>query len=175
MKQDGNLAEVMSRSALVFWLAYPIMFSILMLSGLVLLWPSSNASGIMVIGSENVQLLLVVALAGGVGSTVRLLRIIPYDYRKYYDKKQKTQDVTEGSFERGIPFYLLRPFLGPPVAVILYLALRGGLLSANTNIADINPFGMAALGGLAGLFADSAVDKLKHVFDVFMGIEPEKR
>lgn len=157
-------------------MAYPIVFSILMLSGLMLLWPASNLFGRAVIGSEEVQLLLVVALAGGVGSTVRLLRIIPKDYREFYGKNHKSaQEVTEGSFEQGIPFYLLRPFLGLPVAVILYLALRGGLLSANTSIEQINPFGMAALGGMSGLFADSAVDKLKQVFDIFVGIKPEKR
>jgi hypothetical protein len=177
MKGAAYPTVVIPNNRLNLLLIYTIVFSILMLAGLVLLWPDTNTNStrVVVMGSNEIQMLLIVALAGGVGSTVRLLRIIPRDFRKFFDKMQKdAQDKNGSSFERGIPLYLARPFLGPPVAVILYFGLRGGLLSANTTITAINPFGMAALGGLAGLFADSAVDKLKNVFDVFLGIKPEQ-
>jgi hypothetical protein len=177
MNNDKNQPKLMSRGALIFFIAAPILLSILMLFGLVLLWPSPDNNSIVPIESPEVQMFLVVAIAGGIGSTVRLMRVIPQDYRRYYDKEQGSnqQDVPEGSFERGIPFYILRPFLGPPVAVIVYFALRGGLLSTDTTLAQINIFFMVAVGGLAGLFSDSAVDKLKQVFDVFLGVQPEKR
>jgi hypothetical protein len=79
----------------------------------------------------EIRLLLVVALAGGIGSTVRLLRVIPQDYRKYFDKHLGlvSDDEAPGFIERGMIFYLVRPFLGPPVAVMIYLYQNSGLLA----------------------------------------------
>jgi hypothetical protein len=82
-------------------------------------------------------------------------------------------DEAPGFIERGMIFYLVRPFLGPPVDVMIYLLLRGGFLGASVDTTDFNPFGISGIAGLAGLFADSSVDKLKQVFDVFLGIPPE--
>ena len=179
---ESKLLKIWSRRAYVLLMAYPIGLTIALLAVILILWPSSNKPGGLITLSDDVRFLLIVALAGGLGSTVRLLRVIPQDYRKFikeymgsHDKSgpQKSQGVAKASYESEFPFYILRPFLGPPVAVILYLAIRGGLLSANT--AEVNHFGMIALAGLAGLFSDSAIDKLKKVFNTLLGMDEESQ
>ena len=67
-------------------------------------------------------------------------------------------------------WYLLRPFIGASLALVVYFALRGGLLSAvltgnqSTDTAQINPFGIGAISGLTGMFSKQAADKLAEVF-----------
>jgi hypothetical protein len=181
-RNDPNDVKIWSRLAYVLWMVYPIMMTIVLLSGVLILWSPEGIFGRYIPCSEDLRLILIVALSGGLGSTIRLLRIIPHDYRKCFKKEyinsqdmtkdyKDSTDVPEASFKSGIPFYILRPFLGPPVALIVYFAIRGGLLSAGTD--QINQFGMAALAGLTGLFSDSAIDKLKRVFDELLGIKPE--
>jgi hypothetical protein len=62
-------------------------------------------------------------------------------------------------------WYALRIFIGIALAVIFYLAVRGGLLAAQADAGDVNPYGVAALAGLVGMFSKQATDKLKEVFD----------
>jgi hypothetical protein len=69
-------------------------------------------------------------------------------------------------------WYVLRVHLGTALAVLFYFALRGGLFSANTPTNVINPFGIAALAGLVGLFHKQATDKLRELFDTMFRTAP---
>ena len=69
-------------------------------------------------------------------------------------------------------WYVLRGLLGTSLAVLFYFALRGGLFSANTQTNVINPFGIAALAGLVGLFHKQATDKLRELFDTMFRTAP---
>ena len=183
---NAKKVKIWSRPAYFFWISYPLVLTVALLWGIFELWSDFDTAGKAVTFSE-LQLLELVALAGGLGSTVRLLRLIPGIYREEYlrpaiehansrdtaREKANSEDIDRKTFTAGIPFLFLRPFLGPPVAIIVYLAIRGGLLSGNTE--QINHFGIGALAGVTGLFSDSAIDKLKQVFDVFLGIKPESR
>ena len=42
--------------------------------------------------------------------------------------------------------------------------IRGGFLTTNVGATDINPYGIAALAGLVGMFSKQATDKLSEVF-----------
>jgi len=67
-------------------------------------------------------------------------------------------------------WYLLRPFIGMMLALIVYFALRGGFITAGVNpgadpaASFINPFGVAAVAALVGMFSKVATDKLNEVF-----------
>jgi uncharacterized membrane protein YgcG len=67
-------------------------------------------------------------------------------------------------------WYLLRPFIGMMLALLFYFVFRGGFITAGaTSDAGaaanfINPFGVAALAGLVGMFSKVATDKLNEVF-----------
>ena len=56
------------------------------------------------------------------------------------------------------------------LALLFYFVFRGGFVTAGTNqggdaaAAFINPFGVAALAGLVGMFSKVAADKLNEVF-----------
>ncbi len=62
-------------------------------------------------------------------------------------------------------WYMLRPFLGSALALVLYFVVRGGLLSTSTAASDVSVFGVASVAGLAGMFSKQATDKLREVFD----------
>jgi hypothetical protein len=62
-------------------------------------------------------------------------------------------------------WYLLRVFIGSSLAILFYFALRGGFFTAGSNSDDINPYGVAALAGVVGLFSKQATDKLREIFD----------
>jgi hypothetical protein len=71
-------------------------------------------------------------------------------------------------------WYTLRLPIGSALALVLYFVVRGGILDANGTSADVNPYGLAALAALAGMFSRHAVDKLNEVFDtVFTKREPD--
>jgi hypothetical protein len=60
----------------------------------------------------------------------------------------------------------LRPIIGSVLALVFYLVIRGGLLSVSNGAAgDLNPFGVAAIAGMVGMFSKQAADKLKETFD----------
>lgn len=69
-------------------------------------------------------------------------------------------------------WYLLRVHVGSALAVLFYFALRGGLFSATSATDAINPFGIAALAGLVGLFSKQATDKLRELFDTMFRTAP---
>lgn len=62
-------------------------------------------------------------------------------------------------------WYLLRLSIGLALALIFYFAIRGGLLSVTGEAEQINPYGIAAIAGLVGLFSKQATDKLRETFD----------
>ena len=62
-------------------------------------------------------------------------------------------------------WYLLRVFIGAALAVSFYFAVRGGLLSAQVSSDSINPYGIAALAAMVGLFSKQATDKLREIFE----------
>lgn len=61
-------------------------------------------------------------------------------------------------------FYLLRPVIGMTLALVFYFVIRGGFLTTSGGAKDINPYGIAALAGLVGMFSKQATDKLSEVF-----------
>lgn len=64
--------------------------------------------------------------------------------------------------------YLMRPLQGAALALIVYFTLRGGYLGQDQT-APVNPYGVAALSALVGLFTRHAVNKLTDVFDTLFG------
>ena len=69
-------------------------------------------------------------------------------------------------------FYLLRPAIGMALALVFYFVIRGGFLSTTGGAKDINPYGIAALAGLVGMFSKQATDKLGEVFGTLFRSAP---
>jgi hypothetical protein len=63
-------------------------------------------------------------------------------------------------------WYILRAFIGAALALLTYLALRGGFLTGESSTAGtINAYGVATISGLVGLFSKQATDKLEEIFN----------
>jgi hypothetical protein len=64
-------------------------------------------------------------------------------------------------------WYALRTTIGAALALMIYVAFRAGFLTTSGSGADaqIDPYGVAAVSALAGLFSKQATDKLEEIFN----------
>lgn len=69
------------------------------------------------------------------------------------------------------PWYAFRPLLGGMLGLLLYFVVRAGLIGAAGD--SVSPYGVVSIGGLAGLFAKQAVDKLAEVFKTLFRTKEE--
>ena len=110
--------------------------------------------------SLDVRLLVLVMTAGGLGSFIHTAT----SFGDYVGNKTMARS--------WFLWYILRPFIGMTLSLVFYLVVRGGFLSAGTNAGSINPFGIAALAGLVGMFSKQATDKLNEVFNTLFRTAP---
>ena len=101
--------------------------------------------------SINDRLMLIAILMGVIGSMIHALT----SFADYAGNRRLAKS--------WIPWYVVRPVIGSGLALFFYVVFRGGLLTGSST-SDINPFGIAAIGGLAGMFSKQATDKLSEVF-----------
>lgn len=103
--------------------------------------------------TRDQQFFIIVALAGVIGAMLHGLRSLSaYIGERYL-------------FRSWIAYYALLPFVGGLIATIVYLVLRAGLLPGATSSSQPDPYGIAAIGALMGLFSAQAAEKLKAVFE----------
>jgi hypothetical protein len=105
---------------------------------------------------DEVRLLLMVILAGTLGSLVHTVRSV---YWYVGNRRLKWSWVVK---------YILQPFAGGALAMIFYVVVRGGFFSPQTTVQNTSPFGFAALAALVGLFSEQAVLKLKTVAETVL-------
>lgn len=104
--------------------------------------------------SIDERFLLLVIVAGALGSYIHA----GTSYADFVGNRKFTPSWTW--------WYILRPFIGTALALVVYFAIRGGfLLLANDVAAEkVNPYGIAAIAALVGMFSKQATDKLNEVF-----------
>ena len=125
--------------------------------------PTANFSyfGWQVSLTRDQQLFVVVALAGVVGAMLDSLRSLStYIGERYL-------------FRSWIRYYLRLPFVGGILATIVYVVLRAGLLPGAGSSSQPDPYSIAAIGALVGLFSAQAAEKVKAVLEtVIPKVEP---
>ena len=115
--------------------------------------------------TPDARLFITVVAAGALGSLVHCLTSFA-DY------------VGNRTLKRSWVWYLiLRTPIGIALALLFYLVLRGGLIAPtlSTTPTDttpkshawtlLNPYGLAAIAAMAGMFSKQATDKLSELFD----------
>jgi hypothetical protein len=113
--------------------------------------PRARLFGMDVVIPSDIRFLLLVALSGALGSFVQIATSF-------------TAFLGNRNFRRSwIWWYVLRVPIGVALAWLFYFAVRGGFFTSVSST-DINPFGIAALGGLVGMFSKQASNKLQDVF-----------
>lgn len=108
--------------------------------------------------TASTALLLLVMAAGGLGSMIQAATSFG-DFvgnRRFYSS--------------WVPWYLMRIIVGVLLALVLYFAFRGGFFSGSSSSSAVNPYGIAALAALAGLFSKQATDKLREVFETLFRV-----
>jgi hypothetical protein len=145
---------------------YYLVISILLIYLLVTIWPTSDVEyyegSIQKISifwglfnfsiSKEVLLILIVIIAGGLGSFIHgATSLVSYIGNRKIVKSWAW-------------WYILRPFIGSALALIFYFVIRGGFFSISAGVEAISHFGIAATAGLVGMFSKEAIDKLRELF-----------
>lgn len=105
----------------------------------------------------EIRLLFIVAVSGALGSSIQTA-------------KSYAGHIAAGRFNTNfMTWYFMRFPVGIGLALLVYLVIRGGFLtgsfSASADVAtNVNPFGIAAISALTGMFAKEASAKLSEVF-----------
>jgi hypothetical protein len=102
--------------------------------------------------SHNDRMMLIAILMGVIGAMVHAMT----SFADFVGNRRLARN--------WLPWYFLRPLIGSGLSLFFYVGFRAGLLTTATAQGDINPFGIAAIGGLAGMFSKQATDKLNEVF-----------
>jgi hypothetical protein len=144
---------------------YLVVLNLIMLYFLITLWPPQLplkpesvelrlVPGVrpLLVGMET-RFLLLVAVAGGLGSFIHLAT----SFADFLGNRQLKMSWAW--------WYILRPFIGMALALIVYFTARAGLVGGTSGAETLSPYGMASLAGLAGLFSKQATDKLREVFE----------
>jgi hypothetical protein len=102
--------------------------------------------------SYETRLLVLVLVAGSLGSSIHAVT----SFVAYVGNREL--------YVSWIWWYLLRPFIGMALAALFYLVVRGGFFSTSSQPGSVNPYGIAALAGLVGMFSKQATEKLNELF-----------
>jgi hypothetical protein len=99
------------------------------------------------------RVLLLVALAGGLGASIH----VATSFAAFVGLAQ-----LGGTW---MWWYVLRPPIGSALGVLLYFILRGILFSGSAGLEDLSLYGVLAFSGLAGMFSKQAIEWMRRVFD----------
>lgn len=70
-------------------------------------------------------------------------------------------------------YYALRSLIGGALGLIVYFVLRAGLVAGSTGVDQLNPYGVAAICALCGLFSKQAMNKLQEVMEHVLNVREE--
>jgi hypothetical protein len=102
----------------------------------------------------NTLMLLLVAAAGFLGNMIHIASSF-------------TTFIGANQFKRSwILWYCVKPFTASALALVVYFAFRAGFLNSNDPGNTLNIYGIMTVSALAGLFTDTATQKMKEIFEV---------
>lgn len=129
--------------------------------------PSANQAelddGLKLRVTYDKRLLLAVMLLGALGSYIHATT----SFADYVGNRRLVRS--------WLLWYLLRPLVGAPTALLLYFVVRAGFLTATASAGDVNRFGIGAIAGLAGMFSLKAADKMKELFDTLFKTDEKRK
>ena len=146
-ESEKNLSR---RAECVIAVAY-FLTSALLFYLLAAIWPSAadHASGM----TAEVRLMWLVVITSALGSYIHTVT----SFALYAGNRRLDPS--------WLAWYLLRPAISAALALIFYFAIRAGLFSGSAADQTVNPFGVAAISGMVGMFSKQATEKLAKIFD----------
>jgi hypothetical protein len=140
-----------------------VALAVLLIIAIVQLWPAAGSTaGTFVTGHRifgygadfnlDDNFIVLAILVGALGAILHCVRSIAWY-------------VGEGKLKRiWILYYVTLPVVGSMLAVFVYWLIRGGLISTSASTKDVNPYGIASIAGLVGLFSEQAAQMLLNTF-----------
>jgi hypothetical protein len=114
--------------------------------------------------SVELRLLVLVLCAGALGAMLHAVQ----SFVDFHGNQQLKRS--------WLPWYLLRPFIGALLALILYLLIQGGLVAEVTKSGDaVKLYTLAGVAALMGMFSELATIKLKDVFTTLVAAPVKPR
>lgn len=98
----------------------------------------------------STHFIVLVILGGALGGTIHGLAKLAVNTRDGTVKK------------RDALWHVSRPFLGVALAITVYVAIRGGIITT-VGVEALNPYGITAISILVGLSSEIVTQKLKEV------------
>ena len=125
---------------------------------------TARVFGLELKASADARLLITIVAAGALGSLVHCLT----SFADYIGNRKLNKS--------WVWYFILRTPIGISLALVFYLVLRGGLIAptGGQNAQGgtlLNPYGLAAIAGMAGMFSKQATDKLSEVFDTLFQVK----
>jgi hypothetical protein len=112
--------------------------------------------------TSGTALLILVAVVGALGSFI-------------HASTSFVEYVGNRRLERSWAWwYLLRLPIGASLALVLYVAFRGGLFATSATTGDVNIYGVAAIAAVTGLFSKQATSKLEELFTTLFRVAEGK-
>jgi hypothetical protein len=153
-----------------------LIFGLVLLTQFLAVWPAMIAGAEAGAGDQRITVLLgvthvVVAPSVAVLAGVMLagmLGALAYMVRQF-----TLYALRDELTKRAEWWYVLLPIQAAALATIVYFALQGGLIGAGQTTA-LNPYGLAAIAGLVGLFARHAMQTLSKVFTALFDSPEDK-
>ena len=156
--RGGAMAEMMpDRTRRCFGIAL-FASALAVIAAVVALWPAQAAdqSVTVLCGTRpmprEVNLLLLVLLFGALGSFIHVAK----SFASFAGNRALVAS--------WLWWYLLQPVAGMALALLFYVGVRGGLFAPGSYSGAVNPYGIAGVSGLVGMFSKQATDKLGEVF-----------
>ncbi len=156
--------EVMPKPYVVLFGLYVVFLNVTLVYALMRIWPQSLPAQddhvallwgnrwVIQLAMET-RFLMIVVLAGALGSYIHLAT-------SFADFLGNRRLLLSWGW-----WYVLRPFIGVALALILYFVMRAGLVTGTSDAKTLNVYGIAAIAGMTGMFAKQATDKLREVFE----------
>jgi signal transduction histidine kinase len=158
--QDTAAESKLSQPAVSALAIFYIMAAVTLFYLLCAFWPAGQADVNTVAimrwslrMSADVRLIWLVIIASSLGSYIHTVT----SFTTYAGNRNL---VTS-----WLAWYLLRPAISAALALIFYFTLRAGLFTGASADQTINPFGIASIAGMVGLFSKQATEKLSKIFD----------
>jgi hypothetical protein len=162
IKSTQEKLEPMGQRWSVFLAIFIMLCFLGSIYGLVKFWPGEGSGPevtylfLKFTITNEVRMIIVVALAGAVGGLVHTTRSF------YFHATDKTLH------QSWLLWYILRPLVGSSIGLITYLIIRGGFITMDATVKEANVYSFTALAALAGMFSEQAVEKLKRVAELIL-------
>jgi hypothetical protein len=156
-------------SLVIFWLVLVFLFSLSLVVALLAKWT------VIGISDPSTQRILLCVTGGTLGSCISALlsaaERISHGWEFSKGDKYPTAEPKDKFVARMVPFFMVRPFLGSAMGLLVYAGVTGGYLIAveNAQAATFSRQGLLFFSFLAGLFAKTFIEKLRAMFDTFFG------